>query len=293
MEETLMKPEITREKMHTLFLTPVEISRAIRDISENKAKAAKFELLLSGILAGMYVAFGASVATAVLSGGTLDAGLAKFLAGSVFSVGLMLVLIPGSELFTGNILMAIGIVYQRHSLTRVLRNWSVVYLGNFLGSIVIAWIMFHSGLLEHSGSLTAAGVAAVRITEAKMQLGFVEALCRGVLCNMLVCLAVIMCISSKTVTGKIFGIYFPIMAFVASGFEHSIANMYFLPAGLMIQGEFISKFPAMFNNLIPVTVGNVIGGLLIILLHPKTGSRLARALKKKDLPKSRDGKNSR
>lgn len=267
--------------MHTLFLTPVEISRAIRDISENKAKATIFELLLFGILAGMYIAFGASVATAVLSGGTLDAGLAKFFAGSVFSVGLMLVLISGSELFTGNILMAIGIVYQRHSLVRVLRNWLIVYLGNFLGSIIIAGFMLHSGLLGHPGNLSDVGMVAVKIAETKLHLGFTEALCRGILCNMLVCLAVIMCISSKTVTGKIFGIYFPIMAFVACGFEHSVANMYFLPVGLMVQGEFISKFLAMFNNLIPVTVGNVIGGLLIILLHPKTGNRLARAFIKK------------
>ncbi len=254
---------------NALFLTPVEISKAIRNISEEKAKATALELLLFGILAGMYISLGAVVATAVSSGGTLDAGLARFLAGSVFSVGLMLVLIPGSELFTGNILMTVGFIYRKYSLVRVLRNWLIVYFGNFLGSLIIAFLMTHSGLLGHCGSLTAIGVTAVNIAETKIQLGFTEALSRGVLCNMLVCLAVIMCVSSRTLTGKILGIYFPIMAFVASGFEHSIANMYFLPVGLMIQSEFASEFFVIFNNLIPVTIGNVLGGLLIVLLHPK------------------------
>lgn len=259
-----------------LFLSPLEISKAISDIGENKAKASLFELFIFGILAGIYIAFGANVSTAVLSGGTLDAGLARFLAGSVFSVGLMLVLIPGSELFTGNILMAIGFINRKYSLARVLRNWFVVYFGNLLGGIFIAWLASASGLLNNAGGLTPVGTVAAAIADAKMNLGFSEALCRGILCNMLVCLAVIMCISSKTISGKIFGIYFPIMAFVASGFEHSVANMYFLPVGLMVKGEFMSKFFVMFNNLIPVTIGNIIGGLLIVVLHPKAEKRIAR-----------------
>ncbi|MFH1622825.1 MAG: formate/nitrite transporter family protein, partial [Candidatus Omnitrophota bacterium] len=126
------------------------------------------------------------------------------------------------------------------------------------------------------GDLTSMGTVAVRIAEAKLQLSFVEALSRGILCNMLVCLAVIMSIASRTVTGKIFGIYFPIMAFVASGYEHSVANMFFLPVGLMAKGQFLSSFWDMFNNLIPVTIGNVIGGLLIVLLHPKVEEKIAR-----------------
>ena len=118
----------------------------------------------------------------------------------------------------------------------------------------------------------------MNIAQTKLSLTFTQALCRGILCNMLVCLAVIMCIASKTVTGKILGIYFPIMTFVASGFEHSVANMYFLPVGLMIKGEFLSRFWIIFNNLIPVTMGNIIGGLLIVLLHPKVEERIARTL---------------
>lgn len=258
------------------------MSRAISDIGEKKASETIFELFIFGILAGIYVAFGGAVATAVLSGGTLDAGVARFLSGSVFSVGLILVLILGSELFTGNILMTIGLIYQKYSLMRVIRNWVAVYLGNLLGGVIIAWLVFNSGLLVSSGNLTPIGTVAVKITEAKLQLGFGEALCRGILCNMLVCLAVIMCIASKTIEGKILGIYFPIMTFVASGYEHSVANMYFLPAGLMAKGEFISGFFTMFNNLIPVTVGNIIGGLLIVLLHPKVEERIARTLMRKN-----------
>jgi len=268
--------------MKKLYLSPLEISRALSDMGKKKAAASIFELFLFGILAGIYIAFGANVATAVLSGGTLDAGLARFLAGSVFSVGLMLVLIPGSELFTGNILMAIGLIYGKYSLLKVLRNWLVVYLGNLLGAIIISWLVFKSGLLIRSGGLTAIGNVAVSIAEAKLSLSFQEGLCRGILCNMLVCLAVIMCIAARTVTGKIFGIYFPIMTFVASGFEHSVANMYFLPVGLMAKGEFASRFFVMFNNLIPVTIGNIIGGLLIVLLHPKAQGRIARILIRAD-----------
>lgn len=267
--------------MDNLFLSPQEISRTIGDIGKKKANATIFELLVFGVLAGIYIAFGANVATAVLSGGSLDEGLARFLAGSVFSVGLMLVLIPGSELFTGNILMTIGVIYKKYSFVKVLRNWLVVYFGNLLGAVIIAWLVYNSGLLNRLGSLTSIGAVAVKITEAKLQLGFAEALYRGILCNMLVCLAVIMCIASKTVTGKIFGIYFPIMAFVASGYEHSVANMYFLPVGLMVKGEFVSRFFSIFDNLIPVTIGNIIGGLLIVLLHPKVEKKIGRLLMRK------------
>lgn len=267
--------------MNSLFLTPLEISKTISSIGEKKANETIFELFIFGILAGIYIAFGASAATSVLSGGTLDAGVARFLSGSVFSVGLMLVLILGSELFTGNILMTIGFIYRKYSFTTVMRSWLIVYFGNLLGAIIIGWLVFNSGLLGRLGHLSSTGAVALRIAEGKMQLGFGEAMCRGILCNMLVCLAVIMSISSRTITGKILGIYFPIMVFVASGYEHSVANMYFLPAALMVKGEFISNFFSIFNNLIPVTIGNIIGGLLIVLLHPKVEERIARIFVKK------------
>ena len=177
--------------------------------------------------------------------------------------------------------MTIGFIYRRYSLMKVLRNWLVVYFGNFLGAVIIASLVYASGLLARDGSVTSIGEAAAAIADGKLELGFIEAMCRGILCNMLVCLAVIMSISSKTIMGKIFGIYFPIMAFVASGYEHSVANMFFLPAGLMARGEFISGFPTIFRNLIPVTIGNIIGGLLIVLLHPKVEEKIASFFRKK------------
>ena len=256
--------------MENIFLSPLEISRALSRIGVKKATATVYELLIFGVLAGIYVAFGANVASAVLSGGTLDAGLAKFLAGSVFSVGLMLVLIPGSELFTGNILMTIGFIYRKYAFARVLRNWLTVYLGNLLGAVLISWLVFNSGLLGHVGDLNLMGATAVKIAEAKLQLGFTEALCRGILCNMLVCLAVIMASAARTVSGKILAIYFPIMTFVTCNFEHSIANMYFIPAGLMAAGQLGSKCGSMFLNLLAVTLGNIVGGLTLVLLHPKS-----------------------
>jgi formate/nitrite transporter len=268
--------------MDNLFLSPLEMSKAISNIGESKAKETVFELFIFGVLAGIYIAFGAAVATAVLSGGTLDSGLARFFAGSVFSLGLILVLILGSELFTGNILMSIGLIYQKYSFNRVLRNWLIVYFGNFFGALLIAWFVFKSGIFVQAGTLTAIGSTAIKIAEAKLQLTFCEALFRGILCNMLVCLAVIMCISSKTIGGKILGIYFPIMAFVASGYEHSVANMYFLPAGMMAKAEFLSGFLTILHNLIPVTIGNIIGGLLIVLLHPKVEERIGRLLVRRD-----------
>lgn len=264
--------------MEGLFLSPSKIANALSRIGEKKATAAILELFIFGILAGIYIAFGSNVANAVLSGGTLDEGLARFLSGSVFSVGLMLVLIPGSELFTGNILMTIGFIYQKYPFIKVLRNWFIVYLGSLLGAIFIAWLVCKSGLLGGGGNLNSMGITAVRIAETKLGLGFSEALCRGILCNMLVCLAVIMCIASRTVMGKILGIYFPIMAFVASGYEHSVANMYFLPVALMIKETFMRDFFIIFRNLIPVTIGNIIGGILLVILHPKVEERIAHIL---------------
>lgn len=255
--------------MSKLVLTPPEISNELVRIGTKKAEAGGLELFLFGILAGIYIGFGAQAAISVTSGGTLDVGFAKFLAGSVFSLGLMLVLIPGAELFTGNILMTIGTITGKYHTPKLLRNWLIVYAGNFVGSVILALLVKYSGLLGYPPDFTPAGLTAINIAESKIALSWIEALTRGILCNILVCLAVILCISSLTVTGKIFGIYFPIMVFVASGYEHSIANMYFLPAGLLAKGCFLSKFLLMWKNLIPVTIGNIIGGLILIVFHPK------------------------
>jgi len=263
-------------------LSPKEIADALGQVATVKGSARIRDQFFLAILAGIYIGFGGIVSIMVTSESAMDDGLKRFIGGSAFSVGLMLVLIPGSELFTGNILMTVGLLSKRLHFLRVLRNWAVVWIGNFAGAILLAWVMKNTDLMGATGAPNAVGDRAIAIADAKLQLAFWPCLLRGVLCNMLVCLAVIMACSSRSVSGKILGIYFPIMAFVACGFEHSIANMYFLPAGLMAAGRFGGRFWEMFGNLIPVTLGNIIGGLALIFLHPgsqKMVSRLFRTAK--------------
>lgn len=259
--------------------SPAEIAQKLDEVIQRKSQATIPAQFFFGILAGIYIGFGALAATTVGAFEGLPIGLAKFLSASIFCVGLILVVIPGSELFTGNILMSAGLVTRVASPGKVLRNWVFVYAGNFVGSIILALMVHGSGLMGSVAEPTAVGQAASGIAQAKLAIPFFPAVLRGVLCNMLVCLAVIMAVGSRTNFGKILCIYFPITAFVLSGFEHSVANMYFLPVGLLARGEFLTRFPAMFGNLIPVTIGNVIGGLLIILLHPARASKLADAIK--------------
>ena len=265
-----------------LALSPKEVGESLSGIAEKKCSSTIQEQFFLAVLAGIYIGFGAVVATTVLSGGTLDPGLAKFLGGSVFSVGLMLVLIPGSELFTGNVLMTVGFITQRVHPMRIARNWIVVWIGNFAGSILLAWLLMHSNHLVANGAPTALGNKAIAIANAKLALAapFWPAFIRGILCNMLVCLAVIMAVSARTVTGKILGIFFPIMTFVACGFEHSIANMYFLPAGLMAAGKLGAQFGPMLMALLIVTLGNIVGGLTLVILHPKNQQKIGRLFKK-------------
>jgi formate/nitrite transporter len=265
----------------TESLSPRQIADTLSSLAEKKAAATVQEQFFLAILAGMYIGFGAIVATVVSSGGTLDPGLTRFLAGSVFTVGLMLVIIPGSELFTGNILMTVGFLAKRVRPLLIVRNWVVVWIGNFAGALLLAWLLYRTGQLVDAGGVRSVGEQAIQIAARKFELAqfFWPCFFRGVLCNMLVCLAVIMASSARTVSGKIMAIYFPIMTFVTCNFEHSIANMYFLPAGLLAAGEFGSRFWEIFNNLIPVTLGNIVGGLTIILLHPKSQQRIFRRLK--------------
>jgi len=263
-------------------LTPREIADTLGAIAERKASATVQEQFFLAVLAGIYIGFGAVVATVVTSGTGLDPGLRRFLGGSVFSVGLMLVLIPGSELFTGNILMTVGFLTKQVRPLRIARNWMIVWIGNFAGALLLAWLMIKSGQLVEGGVVRQIGERAIAIADRKLELAatFWPCFIRGVLCNMLVCLAVIMASSARTVSGKILAIYFPIMTFVTCNFEHSIANMYFLPAGLMAAGEFGAKFGGMLLNLLAVTLGNIVGGLTLVLLHPKNQQMLARLFRR-------------
>ena len=256
----------------------VNIAKVLDRIVEKKANQPASALIVLGILAGVYIGFGAVAATKVKALGGESLALTNFLAATVFCVGLILVIIPGSELFTGNILMTVGLVNRSVPPRKVLRNWGFVYLGNFAGSILLAYAIWAAGFLGSPDNLSPFGRTAAAIADAKIDIPVGAAFVRGVLCNVLVCLAVILAISARTTAGKVLGIYFPIMVFVLSGYEHSVANMYFIPAGLLAKGELLSGFPLMFKNLIPVTAGNIVGGMAVILLHP---TRIQQMLSKK------------
>ncbi|MBU4404490.1 MAG: formate/nitrite transporter family protein [Candidatus Aminicenantes bacterium] len=248
------------------------------NISVKKTTNDPFKLLVLGILAGAYIGFGGELSNMIGHDAAkfVGAGLAAFIKGAVFSTGLMLVVIAGAELFTGNTMITMSVLDGKSKMKGLLYNWSIVYTANLIGSLLLATIMFGSGLLE--GANVAVGAAALKTAAGKVSLAFWPAFFRGILCNWLVCLAVWMAMASRNTIGKVWAIFFPIMAFVASGFEHSVANMYFIPIGMLLKGvsEVVAAASAaglsaeslanvgwygfLVRNLVPVTLGNIVGG---------------------------------
>jgi len=255
---------------------PASIANKIAEtIGVKKANASVYNLLILGIFAGVYIGFGAAFATLVSSDLSefVGIGLTKLVAGAVFSVGLMLVVIAGAELFTGNNLILMSALDKKVTFGRLINKWTIVYIANFIGSVLLAYIMFETGLWKGANNLT--GIQALKIANAKVNLSFSAALFRGIGCNWLVCLAVWMAIASRNIIGKIFAVFFPIMTFVALGFEHCIANMYFIPMGLFLKGTQaatasgldltnLNIYGFLVKNLIPVTIGNIIGGAFFV-----------------------------
>ena len=254
--------------MEKQFLTPPETFQAIISAGRRVLTQSPGRTFVLSLLAGFYIAFGAQLATMVThdSAAFVGQGISRLLGGSVFSLGLMLVVVCGAELFTGNSLLATAALHGEIPWGKLAENWAIVLAGNFLGSLAFAVLMFWTGLWE--GSPVADH--AVRIAAAKCRLPFGAALVRGILCNWLVCLAVMMATASRGIPGRLMACYAPIMAFVASGFEHSIANMYFIPTGLILAGELARTEPGLtwggffVDNLIPVTIGNILGGVVFV-----------------------------
>jgi len=216
------------------------------EIFIRKANLSPAKQFLSGILAGAYIAFGAQAAN-IVGSYTPNPGL---IAGLIFPAGLILVVIAGAELFTGNCLMIMGLLNKKITLSKLLRNWLIVYLGNLAGGILIAWLL--------SGQLNAAlREYTIKVAVNKSSLSFIDAFIRGLLCNWLVCLAVFMAFKTPDTIGKAAVIFFPVWVFIASGFEHSVANMYYIPAGIFAGG---ANIEGLINNLLPVTLGNIAGG---------------------------------
>ncbi len=257
-----------------------ELIDAVNRSSKEKASKASMKLFVLAILAGIYIAFGAIFYTTVTAYGG-NPGLIKLVGGIVFSLGLVLVVFAGAELFTGNNLMVISFLNKEITIRSLLKNWMIVYLGNLVGSLVIVFLMFFTKQYLQDESII--GKHALLIANGKISLGFEAAFFRAILCNTLVCLAVWLTMVAKTFSGKVIGIIFPISAFVAIGLEHSIANMYFVPMGILIKNMAPDLFWAhsnisqnlfsdlnmstfIFNNLIPVTIGNIVGGVLFVAM---------------------------
>lgn len=248
---------------------PAEVAVRVRDGGVGKATAPAAALVALAVLAGAFIALGALFYTVTITAGPNQSGhlgLIRLAGGVAFSLGLVLVVVGGAELFTGNNLMAMAWAAGRVTGAQVLRNWGLVYLGNLAGAIGTVVLVLLAGIPQMSDG--AVGETMIRIARAKVTLDPVSALARGVLCNVLVCLAVWLCMAARSVTDKILAIVFPISAFVACGFEHSVANMFFLPLGIALTalGSDPIAWTGAWVNLAVVTLGNVIGGTGLVAL---------------------------
>jgi formate/nitrite transporter len=242
--------------------TPDEIVKRVENASVVKGSRDFLTTFFLAILAGAFIAFGAAFYTVVTHDSELSYGLTKLVGGFVFCIGLILVVVAGAELFTGNNLLVMAWADRKISLKQLFNNWTVVYIGNLIGSLFVVYLVYSSGHWEmNAGNV---GKKAVMIALAKTERSGIELFFSGILCNILVCLAVWLSFAGRSVVDKILSILFPITAFVAMGFEHSVANMYFIPAGMLAgKGPDITGF---ISNLVPVTLGNIVGGGLLVAL---------------------------
>lgn len=247
------------------FYTPQEIVEKVNIATENRMRLSPQKTFVAALLGGAYIAFGSFLA--LIIGGNLpgiqaeNVGLQKLIFGGVFPLGLMLVAIAGAELFTGNTAyFAPSVLSRKIKPYSPLKNGSIVYVGNFLGAITVAWLFaYYTGMLNDSFALE----NAIAIGEQKVSQPFMVTLVKGIVCNWMVALAMWMAFAAKDISSKILGIWFPIMAFVAMGFEHCVANMFFIPTAIFY-GADVTWFEFLFHNLLPVTIGNIIGGGLLV-----------------------------
>ncbi len=259
--------------MESNMLKPNEICDAAVEAGCSKVALKTYQQAVLGILAGAFIAIG-GVVSAVVSHGITNAGVAKFVGGAVFPVGLMLVVICGAELFTGNCLMVVPLAGKEITFKPMIKNWIVVYIFNFIGSVLIAFLVFESGTFGmSSGKL---GGTVIKVASTKASLSFGTAFYSGIMCNFLVCLAVWGAFAAKDMISKIAVIWFPIMTVVTCGFEHCVANMYFLTAGIFAKSnpsfvaasgvpqDKIISASGIVHNLIPVTLGNIVGGVVFV-----------------------------
>ena len=267
--------------MQSNFLSPAEVAELVVGVGQRKAEMSVTNQLILSVMAGAFIAFGAA-GSCVAAHTVESAGVAKALAGALFAAGLIMVVVAGGELFTGNSLMLMALAEGRISPWQLLRSWIVVYAGNFAGALLTAGLVCLSGQWGMSGGLL--GASVIKTAAGKTALSFQNAFFLGILCNWLVCLAVWMSFAARDIAGKVLVIFFPIWIFVTSGFEHSVANMYYIPAGILaaadpalaeraasvgLSPEALANlnWGAMLQaNLLPVTLGNVVGGGVLVAL---------------------------
>jgi formate/nitrite transporter len=269
------------EKMKDIHIdaySPAEMAQKVEKIGVSKAKNSFDKIFVLSFMAGVFIALGAEFFTLVVHDSSLSVGLTKLIGGVSFCLGLILVIVAGAELFTGNSLIIMAYVQKKINLYELLYNWFWVYIGNFLGSLFVVLLVVLAG--QYSVNNYVLGVKAVNIAVSKVNLTFLEAFTRGILCNLLVALAVWLSFAGRSITDKILSILFPITAFVASGFEHCVANMYFIPVGIILSKissvktvlengsinnlNMLTTKNFIFQNLIPVTLGNIVGGVVFV-----------------------------
>lgn len=265
--------------MENSFYTPSEVIKSNIKSAVAKANLPLAKMILLGLMAGAFIAFGGA-ASSVAAHGVADVGLARSIAGAIFPVGLMLVVFTGSELFTGNSLMIMAVIDKKITLLKMIRNLVVVYFANFIGALIIDVLVFLSGQFDFSGG--GLGAYTIKVALAKTSIAPVTAVISGILCNILVCLAIVLAGTAKDSIGRIFGIFFPIAAFVVCGFEHCVANMFYIPAGMLAATNtaYVQKAHELYGitaqqcsslthfagteSLLFVTIGNIIGGVLFV-----------------------------
>ena len=268
--------------MENNFNTPAQVFEANMKAGEGKVQLPLLKCILLGIMAGAFIAFGGATSSAAIHN-ISNQGIAKALAGAIFPVGLMMIVFVGGELFTGDCLMIAGTMDKRFSVLQMIKTLVVVWLSNMAGAVIISILVYYSGLLDYtSGAL---GAFTIKVAYGKCTITPFKAICSGILCNILVCIAVLMATAAKDIAGKVWAIFFPICAFVVGGWEHCVANMFYIPAGIIaatndtyvaraeeLYGITAAQISANVNiggfisNLIPVTIGNILGGMVFVAL---------------------------
>lgn len=251
--------------------SPNEMLELMMGAAVNKSRLSLMKLILLGFMAGCFIALagaGSNMGAYYFLSDSVTVGIGKMVSGLIFPAGLIMVVFAGAELFTGNNLMIAAVLERKISAGAMLKNWIIVYIANLAGSVFIAWAVVYSGLLGTGEGMLEQ--VTVSIAASKVNLDFGQAFVRGIFCNFLVCIAVWVGTGADSTIGKLFALFFPIWLFVTAGFEHSIANMYFIPAGIFADGGMTAglTWTGFFvNNLIPVTLGNIVGGIFVGIVY--------------------------